>query len=849
MRVRSGFTAWLCLLFLGACSGGSNSTSDGAAHGNGASTSDGGSSSDGASGGDASIAPGDDGSVPDAAPAPFDVPPPMGAVTLSPHGLLLTKVGDDRVLKPMVSDVDGKPITAPVTWESSRPSEVSVDASGHVVALVVPGSALITAKSPGARDGTVLVMVAAPVDGAILIDDDQIIAGPELADPNPDNFGPGSLMTATLRGVPAPAMGALLLGRGDKPFGGRVQMVTMQGVDVVVQVALVSLGEAFHAIHVDVQGPLPDAPPDSISVTQQPQTIGSTTVMIGPFKCDASFMGNLISGSFTKQETDDLNFVTRLLKDEDGNWTEATAEMVGTVDVDLMGQLNLMAGFKGNLGCKLQLGEKQIPLPGIAGAAVGFQIPWGLKAELTGGVETIPFTLGAEVVGHASFTTGVSWTATGGPVEVNKFDHTFKLKPIYQPPGADFPLILDLAVGLGMYADLQFGAHAASGIRLTLLEAALMGRATAEIGSLRTQLGAPAFATTYQAKGTIEVKTGSTIAKLAQLGPSVSFLVKSVTIETPLKAASPTGAFSVDKTTVVPDEAVKLSVSLDQLKLQFFGIDNVTGVNFYHLAPGKSDPELWKTVSGGPGQTDYSTTWSGSVLDIGDHLFWAAAQTKVMPLVPVEVSVNTVQTVHLMRKGSTWSGMITFTATGMTVTGMPMMDGRTVTEMSSGTVMYTSMPLSAMDFQLIATGVMATVSKTVTTVTPVSYMEMRCSYAGTGTSVEEYTGNPSATAGEAGILRIDQGSGNYSILEGLPDFDAALTRTDSSSASSSSPDCPPENKTNVSHFPSSLTVDLPPISGMAGKANPSALKGSLSYDAPAGDPPLHYELSWDFALH
>ncbi|MDJ0655339.1 MAG: Ig-like domain-containing protein, partial [Xanthomonadales bacterium] len=67
---------------------------------------------------------------------------PVNRVVAQSESVLLTQAGDSYQLTAEVVDTDGLPVGTAVSWVSSDPSAVSVDAQGRVTALTDLGSAV-----------------------------------------------------------------------------------------------------------------------------------------------------------------------------------------------------------------------------------------------------------------------------------------------------------------------------------------------------------------------------------------------------------------------------------------------------------------------------------------------------------------------------------------------------------------------------------------------------------------------------------------------------------------------------------------------------------------------------------
>ena len=94
-------------------------------------------------------------------------------------GLILTKADDTKQLSVKVSDALGNKLNVPVTWITSQPTSISVDAAGKVTALVNNGSSQIIAEVNGVQSAPLLVVITQPAANTILVNDSQIIGEPQ----------------------------------------------------------------------------------------------------------------------------------------------------------------------------------------------------------------------------------------------------------------------------------------------------------------------------------------------------------------------------------------------------------------------------------------------------------------------------------------------------------------------------------------------------------------------------------------------------------------------------------------------------------------------------------------------
>ena len=143
--------------------------------------------------------------------------PNIARVEVSPTAVLLTGTGQTQALTVRAFDRSGAEITGvDFTYISSRPLEASVGSDGAVLAEVAVGSALISVSAGHVAATPVLVTVAEPYSGAILISDDQVVTPPQLIAGSTGAIG--DQFTVTVSGIAAPAPGTIVLASGSYPI-------------------------------------------------------------------------------------------------------------------------------------------------------------------------------------------------------------------------------------------------------------------------------------------------------------------------------------------------------------------------------------------------------------------------------------------------------------------------------------------------------------------------------------------------------------------------------------------------------------------------------------------------------
>ena len=97
-----------------------------------------------------------------------------------PSAALLTEIGDSTRLDVVGIERDGDEayVDGEVVWVSSDPTQVAVNADGSITATTDVGAAVLTAYVDGQPSVPILVTIAPPVDGAVLVADEQVSVDP-----------------------------------------------------------------------------------------------------------------------------------------------------------------------------------------------------------------------------------------------------------------------------------------------------------------------------------------------------------------------------------------------------------------------------------------------------------------------------------------------------------------------------------------------------------------------------------------------------------------------------------------------------------------------------------------------
>ena len=181
--------------------------------------------------------------LPVAAPTPTGTTPatPQIAFT-SDRGVVLPGAGSTYQFKASVQ-TGGSVAPAAVTWTSSAPGAVSIDATGKATALLAIGSATITASSGTYDPQTATVIIAAPGPQTVLVASTDVLSASDTGAALAKNAVTASIAPGTI--VVSGDKGGLLH---------RVLTAQSGGSTVMLTTTPASLPQAFPNMRVDVRG-------------------------------------------------------------------------------------------------------------------------------------------------------------------------------------------------------------------------------------------------------------------------------------------------------------------------------------------------------------------------------------------------------------------------------------------------------------------------------------------------------------------------------------------------------------------------------------------------------------------
>lgn len=581
----------------------------------------------------------------------------VGSVVVDKPALFLPGSGQAAPLAAQVLDPQGAAASASVSWTSSAPDKVSVDAAGRVLALAI-GSAQIVAQAGGVRSAPTLVVVAQPQAGALLVTDAQVVSvGTPLRLAAGAAAGVGTEYEVTLLGVATPAIGSLLIAAETAPVAGRVVAARTDAAGLVVTLALVPLPQLFSAydIRFDIDlsafgfEPVPDraaarARSTVWSAAERARALARDRRLdvFEPFKvwdCDATIKAKLLAAPISLSLDNKLHLV---LEDRPGHSKHA---LEGWADIVGSAGIKVDAGFEAKGECKAQ-GQLKLPVFGWFSAIVMPAVRFGIGAELKSEVLLVQGELSG--TGKIGFEAVLGWECGGATTACRGLDQ-LKLTDNFKAT-SKIPSENDMQAKIsgqffaiaGLDAAIFFGAANAE-----LVEARIGPKQAFDLAFEDDQVARLDYAASYTLSLDGVVKPGSALQKAieAVVGDDSTALSFQAAFTSKI-AESPKGVLSVSKNKVRPDAPVDFTVTLDPATVAYGPLGyNVTGVELYRRREGELKFTPFKFMDLIATHTA-TYRWVPALADAGRHEFAALVKTAIdVPL--LEVAMNSVKEVEV----------------------------------------------------------------------------------------------------------------------------------------------------------------------------------------------------------
>lgn len=583
---------------------------------------------------------------------------PKGSVVIDKASVFFSAGGQAAQLAAQVLDVQGAPAAGAgvVSWTSSAPDKVSVDASGRLVANAV-GSAQIFAESGGLRSLPTLVFVAVPQAGALLVTDAQVLS---VTAPAPAASGSSSTYEVRLQGVTTPPPGTVMLAAESAPIAGKVVATRPEAGAVVVTLALAPLYELFSAydigLNIDLSAFALEAVPEPVAATARsavwvrardarPRALAMARPLdaFAPFKawkCDASIKPQLVAAPIQLTLQNTLHLV---LEDRSGYSKHA---LEGSLAIVGNAGLKLQAGFNASGRCDAQ-GQIKVAAFGWFSVIVMPAVRVGVGAELKGTILLVQGELGVE--GKVGLSGVMGWECGGATPSCRALDALTPLRELKtksQIPdgrGMQAKVSAQFYVIAGLDASILLGA-----INAGIVEARIGPKQSFDLAFEEDQAARTDYASSYDLK----------LEGIVEPGPALKEAIKKVINDdaTGVKfeanfhvdlSESPKGNLSVSKSRVALGKAVDFTVEFTPTStLEYFLLGyNVTGIQLYRKRDDEAEFTTWKSMTQtASNQATYH--WQTEASDAGKYEFAAFVNTQLLtPL--LEIAPNSVKSVEV----------------------------------------------------------------------------------------------------------------------------------------------------------------------------------------------------------
>jgi hypothetical protein len=546
---------------------------------------------------------------------------PDGVVKLlvEPGGILLTPDAPAQRLVATALDADGNEVDAEIAWETSNDGAITVDGNGLVRREGPAASALITARVGDLR-ATLFALAATPVDGALVLSDADITAGPFAEDPSAP-FTEGFRYSIEL-GVDPPAVGTVLLTSGEKPIAGRV--VAVDGASVTLEV--VPIDQIFAELVVNESLPLEEISDDEIPSP-------ASAFKIGPFQCETDVGAVALE---LAKKTASATGLRTLRYDVVWEDEQKKLEVRGRPGVAFELEPTLAAALEGNVTCKVILKEYPIPIPGPAKLFLGAAVVVGAGVKLGGKIPVAGVGVNLKGDVTADLAMGFSCNGDGECRTTREIEPSVAVTPSFVSP--EVSVKIEPEGQAFVYAELEGGARFSTTLRTEAIQAQAGFKLAGTFATEETQVEDDAYASNYELSFEAEVGPGEAVNDFfGLLGFGLSFL-KFETSER--LAGSPTGAAvaTVSKFAAGDDVTFNVALEPETVNLPIVGY-NVEKVRVYRREQregGGTALILANEQVAEPDQTQFSIPWVATVGGVIEGSFVAFATTSLISL-PLEV--------------------------------------------------------------------------------------------------------------------------------------------------------------------------------------------------------------------
>lgn len=621
-----------------------------------------------------------------AGPPPPQQSAPAVRIEIAPSAVLLTAPGQNVHLEAIGFDAAGDTTEVDVTWSTSDASIATVAADGTLTARADLGSAQVTARVGTMSAAPVLVVVAQPVDGAVLVSDEQFVSGPTAVSPLED-YGVGWEYAVRLSAISAPAAGTVLLASGGAPIAGRVVRTASVGSDIEVTLALMSLPDMFERLSIEQTIDMAQAP---IAVDAQllqryrvqhsldgeilltpraagrtwsveaaqgpPDDVDSVEFKLGPFECTAS--GGLPSLDVPEPEIKIEHSLSAVIGYTETNGFEKLT-IVGNSTANFEYRPVFKAEFEGKIDCNYAPVHVIIPVSGFATVVFAGIVPLGVGMELEGNLTIAEVGFEVAASAGASLELGVACPGGGACQSVRTFTPR-PVEPTFEfiaPASWDDQVHLELGATAYAVARLAFGSAVWEDTQFEVIEARAGIKQGVDLMTANAQVNDDGYASGFDLTSVITLGPGEHLQKALDvagglLGVDLEFTINLFDDLDPL-AESPKGTLTIEPTAVTAGDTTDVATFTVELEpVTYVKLESVDSVQIFWKRPDDAggftlEPSMpdCNVLSAASGQKTFECETSFTEEHIGQQTFAAFVYARLFDVpvpIPLEIAVDTV---------------------------------------------------------------------------------------------------------------------------------------------------------------------------------------------------------------
>jgi hypothetical protein len=594
--------------------------------------------------------------------------PAANRVSVDKPFVFLSAIGQSSTLTASPVDGAGAPVDTPVTWTSSAPNQVNVDSSGHVMATSI-GSAQIVAHAGGAMSAPVLVVVAEAKAGTVLVTDAQVQSvGAPIGVPPGEVAGVGTRYEVTLRGVPAPAAGTVVLAAETSPVAGKVVSTRTSGGDLIATLEIVPLYDLLARYHIDWNidlsaFPLEDSVPADLTImkVRRSHTAKAGIQEYAPSKlqnfwCEGDTEAKLASIEVDASATSGLKLVMQDYRDDPAlppNYSKHALEgnigFTGTASVVFKPTISVSGTCRAEAHVKL-------PVFGWVSLIVMPQVSVGVGIELSAALVVATAEIGGTL--NLDLKPVIGWECGGAEPSCRGVDN-LTLDSKFTPK-QEFQILngMHAEVGGYLFAYARLDALLLEGLAgyVALIEGRMGPKQSLDLAFEPTQAENPSMASNYDLKIDGGVKPGDGLQAAIKKIINDDAVNVSFSLKQPIPVSeSPKGTLRVNKSRVAIGDKVSFNVDIDPATKDYVGLGanfgkgyNIDTVELWRKKKDDIEFSFWKTMApiASGEATAFQYDWTPEGTDAGTSKFAAFVNTEF--LVPrVEVEANSVKEVEI----------------------------------------------------------------------------------------------------------------------------------------------------------------------------------------------------------